>query len=240
MGKLDKGLLALILTGATMFLLAGFGIYQLDRWWYQPIEPSQERAEIRMEVKDNAESRDLLPPPPEHEEEKPSDEDVAQKVIEDHISGYLLKGYSFNGMPREDYIKAIAEACVVNSDSIEKALWVASMVQKESSFRICAKPGKATNSSARGFIQVIWRYHGNMLKKHGISKSDLDTNISKSVQAGILVFDYYLRLEHGDFRKALRRYRGLSVTEKEQNYYYKYISSVYNKLQKDLKEVKAS
>lgn len=240
MGKLDKGLIALILTGAMALLLVGLGIYQLDRWWYQPIEPSQERLEVRMEVKDNAESGNLLPPPPKPEEEKPSEEDVAQKVIANHISGYLLKGYSFKGMPREGYIKAIAEACVVNSDSIEKALWVASMIQKESSYRICAKPGKTSNSSARGFIQVIWRYHGAMLQKHGISKADLDSDISKSVQAGILVFDYYLRLEHGDFRKALRRYRGLSVTEKEQNYYYKYISSVYNKLQKDLKEVKAS
>ena len=240
MGKIDKGLVALLVTGVVALLLASSGVYLLDKWLYT--EPSKPSIVKELEnVKDNAESDDIVPPVLNQKEDvKLSDDDVAQRVIEDHIGGYLLKGYSFNGMSREDYIKAIAEACVVNSDSIEKALWIASMIQKESSYRICAKPGKATNSSARGFIQVIWRYHGKMLANHDISKSDLDTDIEKSVKAGILVFDYYLKIEKGDFRKALRRYRGLSTSEKEQEYYYRYINTVFLKLKNDFKEVKSS
>ena len=240
MGKMDKGLVVLILTGVVALLLAGSGVYLLDKWMYsEPKEPSIVKEHV--EIKDNAESNDISVLDQKEEDVKtPSEKELAQGVIESHISSYLLKGYSFNNMDRDEYIKAIAEACIIHSDSIEKAFWIASMIQKESSYRISAKPGKSTNSSARGFIQVIWRYHSNMLKKNNISKFDLDTDIEKSVKAGILVFNYYLRLERGDFRKALRRYRGLSVTEKEQNYYYNYISSVYSKLQKDFKEVKSS
>lgn len=239
MGKMDKGLVALILTGIIAFLLASSGVYLLDKWMYsEPSKPSIVK-ELK-NIEDNAESKDILPVLDQKEDLKPSEDDMAQKVIYDHINSYLLKGYTFNGMTRDDYIQAIAEACVIHSDSVEKALWVASMIQKESSYRISAKPGKATNSSARGFIQVIWRYHGKMLAKNGISKSDLDSDISKSVKAGILVFDYYLRLEKGNFKKALRRYRGLSTSESEQQYYYNYISTVYQKLQKDFKEVKSS
>ena len=238
MGKMDKGLIALILTGVIALLLVGVGVYYLDRWMYfTPEEPSIVKEIIN--IKDNAESDDVKSLN-QKEDVKPSEDDMAQKVIYDHINSYLLKGYTFNGMTRDDYIQAIAEACVIHSDSVEKALWVASMIQKESSYRISAKPGKKTNSSARGFIQVIWRYHGSMLQKHDIAKADLDTDISKSIKAGILVFDYYLRLEKGNFKKALRRYRGLSTSESEQQYYYNYISTVYQKLQKNFKEVKSS
>lgn len=241
MGKTDRGLQYLLVLGVIVLLMVSSGVYMIEKWLYsEPEEPSIVK-ELE-NVKDNAESEDIVPPVLDQKEEVkgPSEKELAQGVIENHISSYLLKGYSFNNMSRDDYIESIAEACVVNSDSIEKAFWIASMIQKESSYRISAKPGKSTNSSARGFIQVIWRYHGNMLQKHDITKSDLDTDIEKSVKAGILVFNHYLRMEKGDFRRALKRYRGLSVSEKEQNYYFNYINSVYIKLQKDMEEVKSS
>lgn len=240
MGKTDRALKALILLTALLLLAMGMGIvYLLNP---QPKKPLQERVEIRIEIKDNAESKDLTPPPPELEEEKkPLADDVAARmVIADHINSFLLRNYSFGGMSRDEYVAAIAEAAVLHTDSIEKALWIVSMMQTESSFRLSARPGKSTNSSARGFLQVIWRYHGTMLSKHGISKEDLATDISKSVKAGVLVFEVYLKQEKGDFKKALRRYRSLSATEAEQKAYYNAINSVFQKLKGDLKEVKAS
>ena len=241
MGKTDRALKALLTLTALSLLGVGMGVVYLLN--LPPKEPSQERMEIRMEIKDNAKSKDLTPPPPPEleEERKPLADDVAARmVIADHINSFLLRNYSFGGMSRDEYVAAIAEAAVLHTDSIEKALWIVSMMQTESSFRLSARPGKSTNSSARGFLQVIWRYHGTMLSKHGISKEDLATDISKSVKAGVLVFEVYLKQEKGDFKRALRRYRSLSATEAEQKAYYNAINSVFQKLKGDLKEVKAS
>ena len=232
----EKGLKALLILTAIALLGVGSTVVYLIN--PKPVEqPLQEKAEIRMEM-----SKDLLPPPPEPEEEKkPLTDDVAARmVIADHINSFLLRSYSFGGMSRDEYVAAIAEAAVLHTDSIEKALWIVSMMQTESSFRLSAKPGKSTNSSARGFLQVIWRYHGTMLSKHGISKEDLATDISKSVKAGVLVFEVYLKREKGDFKKALRRYRSLSASEAEHRAYFNSINSVFQKLKGDLKEVKAS
>ena len=80
-----------------------------------------------------------------------------------------------------------------------------------------------------------------MLAKNGITKEDLSSDVNKSVYAGILVFNSYLRIEKGNYQRALRRYRSLSASEAEQVAYYRAINSVFLKLKGDLrKEVKAS
>lgn len=240
MGREERVCKALLTLTAMVLLGVGMGVvYLLNP---QPKDPSQVKMELKVEVKDDM-PKDLTPPPPEPEEEKgkPLADDVAARmVIADHINSFLLRNYSFGGMSRDEYVAAIAEAAVLHTDSIEKALWIVSMMQTESSFRLSARPGKSTNSSARGFLQVIWRYHGTMLSKHGISKEDLATDISQSVKAGVLVFEVYLKQEKGNFKRALRRYRSLSATEAEQKAYYNAINSVFLKLKGDLKEVKAS
>ena len=183
-------------------------------------------------------------PSPRAEEERndfTADDVAAVEILSNHIDGFLLRSYNCEGQERKEYIRAIAEALVAHSDNLDKALWVCGMMQTESSYRLSAKPGKASNSSARGFLQVIWRYHGGMLSKKGIRREDLSTDIGKSVLAGVLVFDQYLRREKGDFRLALRRYRSLSASEAEQRAYYKSVNSVFLKLKEDLrKEVKTS
>ena len=167
--------------------------------------------------------------------------DVAQKVLAKHINSFLLRNYNCEGMKREEYVRDLAEAILLHSGDINRAFWFCGMAQTESSYRLSAKPGRRTNSSARGYLQVIWRYHGGMLSKNGIRREDLSTDIGKSVLAGVLVFNQYLRREKGDFRLALRRYRSLSASEAEQQAYYKSVSSVFLKLKEDLrKEVKTS
>lgn len=239
------GLWPLHLLGAMALLAAVFGGTQLYR---QLTVENPQYLEVAKLVEDFNRAPKKMPrnpqnqPSPRAEEKNISADDVAAvNVIRDHINGFLLRSYNCGGMTREEYVAAIAEALVLHCDSSEKALWVCGMMQTESSFRLSAKPGKSTNSSARGFLQVIWRYHGKMLAKHGISREDLSTDIGKSVQAGVLVFDQYLRREKGDFQKALRRYRSLSASEAEQQAYFKSVNSVFLKLKGDLrKEVKPS
>ena len=64
------------------------------------------------------------------------------------------------------------------------------MAQVESSYRITADP---KISNARGFLQVIPYWHKKTLLKAGISVEDLYTNPQKSVLAGVLVFQKYLK-----------------------------------------------
>lgn len=163
MGREERVCKALLTLTAMVLLGVGMGVvYLLNP---QPKDPSQVKMELKVEVKDDM-PKDLTPPPPEPEEEKgkPLADDVAARmVIADHINSFLLRNYSFGGMSRDEYVAAIAEAAVLHTDSIEKALWIVSMMQTESSFRLSARPGKSTNSSARGFLQVIWRYHGTKI-----------------------------------------------------------------------------
>lgn len=160
--------------------------------------------------------------------------DSSDIMLENHIVSVLEKSrYSCVGKNRDEYVSDISSAILNHTKgNLKLALWVTAMAQTESSFRINANPKVST---ARGFLQVIPRYHPE-LAKVGITTEDLYTNPSKSIQAGVIVFQKYLKIEKGDFKKATARYRGLSVTPVEQERYYKAISKVYNKLIEDLKE----
>ena len=238
----EKGLKALLILTAIALLGAGsLVVYFINP---RPQEPSQVKVELKVEVKDDM-PKDLTPPPPEPEEEKgkPLADDVAARmVIASHIDGFLLKSYKgFGGKSRSEYINVIAETLVSSSKNPEEAFWLCGMMQSESSFRLVARPGKSTNSSARGFLQVITRYHGDVLNPAGISKYDLETDIEKSVLGGVLVFQKYRYPRRGGertLREATRRYRSLSASEAEQTAYFNAARTVFQKLMKDFKEVK--
>ena len=159
--------------------------------------------------------------------------DFSDLVLERHISRVLdINKYKPHGLEREEYICSISSSLLQHTKGdLRLALWLAAMAQVESSYRLSADPKV---SSARGFLQVIYRYHQRELSKQGISKEDLYTNPSKSILAGLIVFKKYLAIEHGDYQLALRRYRGLSVSEKEQLRYYTAVKKIYTKLYKEL------
>lgn len=138
--------------------------------------------------------------------------------FQEHIENVLIKNrYNCMGKPREKYASEIASAILKHTDGdIDLATWIASIMYVESSYRLTADPKVST---AKGLLQVIYRYHRWDLEKSGITREDLYTNPSKSVKAGIIVFKKYLKTEKGNYERATRRYRGLSVSEKQQRAY---------------------
>ena len=168
-------------------------------------------------------------------------DDVAVEVLINHIDGFMLKSFKGGlGMTRNAYIRAIAEALVEHAKTHSEAFWLCGMMQSESSFRLGARPGKSTNSSARGLLQVITSWHEDVLNPAGISKQDLASDINKSVLGGVLVFHKYRYPKRGKIRErtlkdATRRYRSLSASENEQTAYYNAAYAVYTKLMKDYK-----
>ena len=234
-------LLALV---AIVLLVVGFGVVYLCN--PKPEEPSK----VKMEVKMNVQSKDIHPPFPEPKKEKKLvviDDVAARQVIANHIDAFMLKSFKGScGMNRHDYIKVIAETLVKNAKTKEEAFWLCGMMQSESSFRIGARPGKKTNSSARGVLQVITKYHGDVLNPAKITKHDLETDIEKSVLGGVLVFHKYRYPKVGKVRvrtleDATKRFRSLSASAEEQRVYRETASSVCKKLTKEHEmEVKKS
>lgn len=206
----------------------------------QPQPIPQEWVEINKLLEERWQNRSFVLLPPEKKENLVADDVAAIKVIRNHIDGFMLKSFKgINGMTRDEYIKTIAEVLVEKTRSHEEAFWLCGMMQSESSFRLGARPGKSTNSSARGLLQVIARYHGDVLNPAGISKTDLETNIERSVLGGVLVFHKYRYPKRGPARtlpEATRRYRSLSASAEEQRIYRKAASSVCEKLKADLKK----
>jgi hypothetical protein len=213
----------------------------------KPQELPKEMVEINRLLEERREQRPLTAPKEKKKIEgtPESARDVAAvRVIASHINGFMLSSFEGAlGMTRKDYIDAIAEALVEYSKSQEEAFWLCGMMQTESSFRLGARPGKSTNSSARGLLQVIVRYHGDVLNPAGISKLDLASDINKSVLGGVLVFHKYRYPRRGGkrtLREATRRYRSLSASEAAQAAYYNAANAVFQKLMKDFKkEVKS-
>ncbi len=240
----DRACKAILVLVAIVLLGIGMGVVYLCN--PRPTEPS--KVELKVEVKNKIESSDLIPPSPKPEEGKKklvvSDDVVARQVIASHIDGFLLKSYKgFGGKSRTEYINVIAETLVSSTKSTEEAFWLCGMMQSESSFRLVARPGKSTNSSARGFLQVITRYHGDVLNPAGITKYDLESDIKKSVLGGVLVFHKYRYPKRGGERtiaEATRCYRSKSASEFEQRRYYNAADRVFQKLLKEFKEVKKS
>lgn len=217
-------------------LVGGFMVYRM----IQPKPIPQEWVELNQLLEERWQNRSFVLLPPEKKENLVADDVAAIKVIQNHIDEFMPKGFKGScGMTRCEYIKAIAEALVKNTKSYEEAFWLCGMMQSESSFRLGARPGKSTNSSARGLLQVIVRYHGDVLNPAGISKADLETDIERSVLGGVLVFHKYRYPRRGSARtlqEATRRYRSLSASPKEQRVYREAASSVCEKLKADLKK----
>lgn len=213
----------------------------------RPLDLPKEMVVVNRLLEERREKRPfVLPKAKKKIEGKPETaRDVAAvQVIKNHINGFMLRSFEGAlGMTRSDYIEAIAEALVKHSKSQEEAFWLCGMMQSESSFRLGARPGRSTNSSARGLLQVITRYHGDVLNPAGISKMDLASDIHKSVLGGVLVFHKYRYPRRGGertLREATRRYRSLSASEAAQAAYYNAANAVFQKLMKDFKkEVKS-
>ena len=155
-------------------------------------------------------------------------------VLEDHIVSVLEQNkYSCMGKNREEYAIEISSSILAyTKGNIQLALWVAAMAQVESSYRLNADP---KISNARGFLQVIPKWHRKTLAKAGITARELSTNPAKSIMAGVLVFKQYLDREHGNYKNATRRYRGLNESEESQSKYYNSILKIYNKLLDELR-----
>ena len=216
-----------------------FAIYNCFVLFYPVVEVKKDEVKVerKMEIKEN---KKIEVPPPS---QKSFDQkllaryemiDSSDIALENHIISVLDRSkYKCMGRDKEEYVSAISSAILYHTKgNIKLAFWVAAMAQVESSYRLNANPKIST---ARGFLQVIPRYHPE-LAKAGITSEDLSTDPAKSIRAGILVFQKYLKVEHGNFKQATARYRGLSVTPEEQARYYKAISKVYNKLVEDLKQ----
>ena len=192
----------------------------------------------RMEVKEEKKI-ETPPPSPKSFDQKLLSKyamiDSSDVVLESHINSVLDKNrYGCMGKDRYEYVTSISSSILnYTHGDLKMALWVAAMAQIESSYRLSADPKV---SSAKGFLQVIFRYHKKELLKVGINEYDLNTDPVKSIRAGILVFSKYLKIEHGDFRLATDRYRGLSVPKKERDRYYNLIHAVYSKLLKEVQE----
>lgn len=144
--------------------------------------------------------------------------DLVDKAFEDHIKSVLVRNkYQCIGRSREEYAAELTSALLSHTKgNLKLATWLASMAYVESSYRLTADPKIST---AKGILQVIYKYHSAELSKAGITRTDLYTNPSKSILAGVLVFSRYLKIEHGDYVLATRRYRGLSVSEAQQRAY---------------------
>ena len=214
-----------------------FSIYRGVELYNMPTENTVV-VEHKMEVKENTK---INPP---KEDPKSFDPklisrlemiDSSDIVVEEHINQILDQSkYNCMGKDRDDYVCAFSSSVLNHTKGdLKLALWVTAMAQVESSYRLSADPKIST---AKGFLQVIYRYHKKELSKAGITEEDLRSNPEKSIRAGIIVFNKYLKIERNNYRKATRRYRGLSVSEEEQTRYYNAIKRVYNKLLDDLHE----
>lgn len=236
--KLFWALNALGIAALIAAILGGFEVWKR----IQPQTIPQEWVELNKLLEERWQNRSLVLLPPEKKENLVADDVAAKVVIANHIETVLLKSYKrFGGKAdRAEYIRAIAEALVDSTKSVEESFWICGMMQTESSFRLSAKPGKSSNSSARGFLQVITRYHGDVLNPANITKKDLETDIEKSVLGGVLVFHKYRYTRRGErtVAEATRRYRSLAVSETEQQRYFNSANKVFQKLMKDFKEVK--
>ena len=189
-------------------IYSGYNIYS-----YIPEEVA--KVERKMEVKEESK----INPPKEQPKVKTFDPQKISRmemiessdlVVEDHIISVLdTSRYSCLGQSPDDYAAAFSSAVLRHTGGdIKLALWLTAMAQVESSYRLNADP---KISSARGFLQVIYKYHAKELSKAGISKDELAKNPSKSIYAGVLVFRKYLKVERGNYKRATARYRGLSV-----------------------------
>ena len=219
--------------GISALVFAMYSGYNL----YSYVPEDTANVERRMEVKEQKKLEVPAPKPKSFDSKIISRMemiDSSDVVLEDHINSILDKSrYGCMGKDRDEYVSSISSSVLsYTKGNIKLALWVTSMAQVESSYRLNANPKVST---ARGFMQVIPRYHPE-LAKAGINSKDLSTDPAKSIKAGVIVFNKYLRIEKGNYKKATRRYRGLSVTEEEQQKYYNAILSVYNKLLDDLHE----
>lgn len=205
---------------------------------YNYVPENVAKIERKMEMREQTKLETPAPSPRSFDQKKLARLEMIDSsdiVVEDHIVSVLERNkYSCMGLDRDDYASAFSSSVLRHTGGdIKLALWLTAMAQVESSYRLTADPKV---SSARGFLQVIYRYHAKDLTKANISKDELSSNPSKSIKAGVIVFQKYLKLEKGNYRKATARYRGLSVPQSEQDRYYKAISKVYNKLVDDLKE----
>lgn len=239
--KIMWALHALGLAALIAVVVLGFEIYQMLK--PQPQLTHQEILKIEGILDEFRKKRSLVLP--DQKTEEVLAEDVAARIVIKNYIRHILRNsrYQFGEMTREDYCTAIAEAVLRNTSDIDEAFWFTGLVKTESTFMISARPPKSTNSSARGFCQIIWRYHGTFLTKHGISKDDLENNIDKSIRAGILVFRQYQarKSTNGKRELALRLYRSNAATEQQQQAYLHSITAVVNRLTKELeKELKSA
>lgn len=236
-----RALNALGLAALAATIVLGYEAWQLMR--PEPQLPTDEIFKIEEIVEEFRKNHSLILPEKSREGEQQKVEDVETsavvRVIQNHIENNMLPTIQgFGKLNRREYARAIAEALVKFTKDPNDAMWLCGMAQTESSYRIWAKPPSSTNSSARGLLQVIFKYHSDILSPLGITKDNLSTDINMSVQGGVKVFYRYLYDRKGNkrtYKDATKRYRSLAIPESEQLKYYNKIAVVFNKLKRELK-----
>lgn len=80
-------------------------------------------------------------------------------------------------------------------------------------------PAQVSSAKARGLMQVRWPVWSKLLKEETKSKNEFDLHeIDKGIQAGIVVFKYYIKKNNGDMTGALYDYVGKSKGYAEKVY----------------------
>ena len=78
---------------------------------------------------------------------------------------------------------------------------VLAVIAAESSYQVHAK-----NEQARGLMQVVARCHPKII--HEIGGREALFTVNANIEAGTRILSIYLRREHGNLYRALRRYSG--------------------------------
>lgn len=123
------------------------------------------------------------------------------------MDAYTLYSYIREVNPRVDPETALIETCAMlyYSDVTNLPIsLVVGVAQTESNFR----PSAVSSASARGIMQVMWKYHWAVLQANGIKTEDQLHDPELGVVAGTIVLSRYLKAEQS-IPGALSRYYGI-------------------------------
>jgi len=150
-------------------------------------------------------------------------DDIVSKGIPRNLSVKEIKArakmyqYIKSSNPRVDDSIAIIEVAAVSYYGDKYRLphgLVMGVLQTESNF----KPTAVSSASARGLMQVMWKYHGALLQSQEIAQTESDLhNPEKGIAAGCLILSRYIQDEKSLVGGLKRYYGELS---------YNYVSSV--------------
>lgn len=134
---------------------------------------------------------------------KPSPEQLRRQSRIAELSDTIAKRYRISS----DRARAITQAAfrIGETNQVSPTL-VLAIIATESSYQVQAK-----NERARGLMQVVAYWHPKIIQEVGGTRALL--TIDANIQAGTKILSEYLAREHGNLRRALRRYSGSVTTD---------------------------